>query len=383
MKIKNKVKKTIAILITTSIIVTTMLAGCTKQIEYTELGIPSAERFAQGKNARVVWDMKVWQDKLYIGGGDYGENTAPTDIWCYDFCSRSWNLSASVEDEAVIRFVEINNQLVVPGVDPKEDWSLGNYYILNDNNWTKKRNIVGAIHNFDMVMHKGMLFAGLGVETSPNSIYPKVHPVACSKDGGQTFEQVMLYKNGQEIDFLSKSSVVRTYEFLVCEDNLYAIVRIGEKDNTDEFGLFCYEQGKMNYVCDFSQKITLTKTGVSLFLSKAEFKGKTFVTTGHLYSTSDAQNYTRIDLDGKVVCDLLVKDNLLYALCFNKESTGKTIISVYQSSTGNLNDFTKTFSFEYDVAPISFEKHQSEFYIGMGERDEINDLAGMVLKVRI
>ena len=98
-------------------------------IVYTELGIPTSERYSEGVTARSPWDMATYENKLYIGSGDYDTNAGPVDMWCYDIDKKTWSNSGTVPEEEIDRFCVIDNKLVVPGIDPQEDWSLGNYYV--------------------------------------------------------------------------------------------------------------------------------------------------------------------------------------------------------------------------------------------------------------
>ena len=94
---------------------------------YTELGIPTASHYPEGTRARCPWDIIVWNENLYIGSGDYDSNAGPIDIWCYDKKENAWKNTGTVPDEEVYRFCIVNDTLIVPGIDPTEDWTYGNY----------------------------------------------------------------------------------------------------------------------------------------------------------------------------------------------------------------------------------------------------------------
>ena len=382
-----KVKKIIAFFLAACFLSLFTLAACDTKNEnnfYTELGIPSSEKHKQGVASRCVWDMKVFDGGLFIGGGDYDKNTGPTDIWRYDLKKQEWGLSGTVEDEAVLRFVEINDTLIVPGTDPKENWEFGNYYRFNGQSWDKVRNIDGGIHNFDMIKFGDKIFAGLGVNTDPELLFPLASPIACSTDGGQNFEEVELYKDGQPYRFRNKDIVVRTYEFLAFENTLYAVVRkiltqTDEETNVTETIegenlVFRYENDAFYYYSDFPSEIENAQPGVSMFNAKAEFKGKALFTTGYLYSTTDMKNYEKIAIGNLVVCDLLVENGVLYALCgIGSRQTGYYTVSVYKNTTGLTDGFTEVFKFDYYAPAISFEKYGDDFYLGIGNRAKVFD----------
>lgn len=147
-------------------------------ITYVELGIPTASRYSEGIRARCPWDMIVWNEKLYVGSGDYDSNSGPVDIWRYDTTKGVWENSGTVPDEEISRFCVIGDVLVAPGIDPTEDWTYGNYYKQDGEEWVKVRNISGGMHNFDMVEYNGSIFCGLGVASGE-------YPVVYSADDGK------------------------------------------------------------------------------------------------------------------------------------------------------------------------------------------------------
>ena len=236
MKLKHCLKITlcvIAILNMTSCSITKTIDSIT----YIELGIPTSERYSEGITARSPWDMAIYDNKLYIGSGDYNTNAGPVDMWCYDMDKNTWSNSGTIQEEEIDRFCVIDNKLVVPGIDPQEDWSLGNYYVLENEQWVKNRKIEGGMHTFDIVEYDGMLFAGLGVSRGS-------YPVVYSKDNGMTFENVVFYKDGQKLD-TTGSQKVRVYDLFVLQDKLYAVFMYGDSEIT--YDLYRYENGVFEY----------------------------------------------------------------------------------------------------------------------------------------
>jgi len=342
------------------------------------IGSPSATRFTQGEVARCVWDMHVFNGKLYIGGGDYDANTGPTDIWAYDLTSKEWKNSGSVPDEAVARFVEIDGKLVATGIDPEEDWRFGNYYTLTDNGWEKTRNLPNAVHNFDMVEYDGKLFAGIGVD---HGYYPLVYSV----DGGNSFETLKCYKEGVLVD-LEQYEYSRTYEFLEYKSNLYAIVVNVFKDLDEnqkrrfEMQVYKYQDGAMNFCADIIDTVKLISIGYKLFGGKAEFNDSVFISTDYLYASQDLRSFVKVALpNNERVSSFLIDNGKMYVLAFKYQDQTFTN-TIYESPNGT-SDFTKVYSFDYSVPAISFVKHGGDFYLGMGNRIEKNDCNGNVLLI--
>ncbi len=343
---------------------------CIDSIEYTELGNPSSERYLVGIRARCPWDMILWDNMLYIGSGDYDTNRGPIDIWRYNIQQGTWENSGAVPDEEVNRFCIINNSLVIPGTDPREDWDFGNYYMLENGEWKTVRSLPGGIHNFDMVEYNGKIFAGLGVNEGE-------YPIACSIDGGKTFEQVEMHKNGTAVD-TSGGEFIRVYDLFVYNNQLYAL--FSYKGDETSLDLYRYDNGVFVFDNQWYQKIHQKRYIGNIIGAKTEFKGKMFFTTGYLYATSDMADLTHIKFpNSEIVYDLYVDNDCLYALCGQRQSDGNYKISVWRNDGGEATDFIEIFNFIYSVPPISMVCSNGKFYIGIGGYTFENDKNGMIL----
>lgn len=351
------------------------LASCSTQqtvdsISYIELGIPTAQRYTEGVSARCPWDMAIFDDKLYIGSGDYDTNSGPVDMWCYDFDSETWSNSGTLLEEEIDRFCFIDGKLAVPGIDPQEDWSLGNYYVLDNNQWIKHRNISGGMHTFDIVEFNNMIFAGLGVSSGS-------YPIVCSTDGGKTFNPVPLQKNGKAIQ-TSGSQKVRVYDLFLFQNTLYAAFMYGDSEIT--YDLYRYENGVFEYDNQWYGKIHQNKFTNNIISGKAEFGDNMFFTTGYLYATEDMRNFTRITFpDSQTVYDICKGEKYLYALCGSKQDDGKYKISVYRNDGKSITNFHELFNFVYEVPPLSISCQDESFFIGMGNTNSTHDKNGMIL----
>lgn len=365
------------LMITLCVIAIVNMTSCsvTKTIDsiaYTELGIPTSDRYSEGTSARSPWDMAIYENKLYIGSGNYDTNAGPVDMWCYDIDKNTWSKSGTLPEEEIDRFCVIDNKLVVPGIDPQEDWSLGNYYVLDDNQWVKKRNIEGGLHTFDIVEYDGMLFAGLGVVKGS-------YPVVCSKDNGETFENVVFYKDGTELDTTSSQNV-RVYDLFVFKSKLYAVFMYGDSEVT--YDLYGYENGVFVYDNQWYGKVYQIKFTNTIITGKTEFKDKMYFATGYLHTTEDMENITCIVFpDSQTVYDICTDENYLYALCGSEQEDGMYKVSVYRSDGQTITNFYEIFNFVYEVPPLSIVCQNNDFYIGMGDTSIIRDKNGMILLV--
>ena len=372
-----KIKRLLSVLITLGIILG--LFSCNSKeadknadaTQYTELGIPNSQRYKTGTSARCPWELTVWEGKLFVGGGDYDTNAGPVDIWYYDLQEKSWVNSGEVPDEEVNRFAVIDGCLVAPGIDPKENGTLGNFYRFENDSWTTVKSIPGGLHCFDMVEYDGKIFAGLGVESGQ-------YPIAVSSDKGKTFSHVEMYKIGALVD-TSGSKNVRVYDLFLFNDNLYAAFLYGDTEIT--YDLYRYENGVFVFDNQWYNKIHQVNYNNYIIGGKAEYKGNMYFTTGHLYATDDMVNFTRVVFPSKqTVYDVCADENGLYALCGEKQSDGKYEISVWRNVGREVTEFDELFSFAYDIPPLSIACVDSDFYIGMGSR-LVSDKNGMILYI--
>jgi len=342
-----------------------------KYVEYRELGIPMAEAYPTNSKARCVWDMAIYEDQLFIGGGDYDTNAGPVDIQCFDLSEEAWEKSGTVPDEEVSRFCFINGCLTVPGTDPTGSWELGNYYRWNDGAWETLRVLPGGIHNFDLVEFDGLLFAGLGVMEGEM-------PIACSKDGGKTFSSVEMQKNGFPLETTGKQN--RVYDLFGLNGTLYAAFY--GFDTAVTYDLYRFDGEKFVFDNTWYGKIHQIQYSNNIIGGKAEYRGKMFFTTGYLYITEDMDEVWRIDFPhSETVYDLYAANGSLYVLCGEAIGNGQYKISVWENKSGEKDDFRKLFAFPYDAPPLSMVRHGGKFYIGIGDSSSENEKNGMVLCV--
>jgi hypothetical protein len=124
--------------------------------------------------ARHIWDLQVWRGRVYLGYGDWQNNLGPVTIWYYTptasafvsetVCVSETRPAAPVDEEAIDRYVVIDDDLYIPGTDPisTNSWKWGNFYRNDGTGWVKYRTIPCGIHTFDMASYGGALFAAIG-----------------------------------------------------------------------------------------------------------------------------------------------------------------------------------------------------------------------------
>ncbi|MBQ7768131.1 MAG: hypothetical protein IJ403_04535 [Oscillospiraceae bacterium] len=345
-----------------------------------ELGVVCDAWYGVGADANFAWDIKYWKGKIYRGAGDYDKNSGSTIIMAYNIEKHIWENTGSVSDEAVHSFIEIGGTLYVPGIDPREGWEQGNFYVLQeDGKWKQVRNLKNGIHNFDMIECGGKIFAGLGTETVGQT-------VAVSEDGGKTFKFVPLYKDGKLMD-LSGYKSSRTYEFVKYNGEVYALVRF-TLGFGGEWAVFRYADGKMHYLTN-GVKLLGSSTSRKYFGGEFEFDGACYIATGGLTVVTDfanQENWKQIPMPGgETVVDAFLRDGVIYTLAYaqNRNPSTHNVESyrtaIYKSTTGKEGSFQEVLSFDYTNTPMSFDWDGKHFYIGTGPGKE-SAKVGMILR---
>ena len=70
-----------------------------------DLGIPTKKYYPSNNIARCVWDMKIFNNKLYIGCGDYNNNSGPTPVLYTSLDDiGNWHEEGVLPDEQIGRF---------------------------------------------------------------------------------------------------------------------------------------------------------------------------------------------------------------------------------------------------------------------------------------
>lgn len=345
-----------------------------------ELGIPLSDRYPNEPKCRNVWDMAIFNNKLYIGSGDYNLNAGPIDVWYYDIKSKKWQTNATLPDEELSRFLLLDGKLAAPGIDPRDDWNWGNYYILNESGsgWDTIRKIPGGMHTFDMVSFQGELFAGIDVKKGGT-------PILSSQDNGVTYKTVPMKKDGALID-TTGAGVIRTNDFFVQKDNLYATFWYeNTRDKSLTYDLYRYENGEFVFFnAALNSKIKMLLLWNNLIGGKTVYKDTVFFATGFLYATNDMKDFTEIPFpNSETVWDLFSDGAGLYALCSKEKESGDYTVSVWKNETGLSQDFKEILQFDYPIPAISFVMTADVCYFGMGQKDGGNPMNGMVVQMKL
>ena len=181
-------------------------------LKVASIGFPTSP---YQKDAWKINELKIFQNRLYIGYGDYTVNTGPTDVLSYDLVKHEFHKEFTADDEAIDRYVVLDGKLAFPGVDATESWDFGNVYILTDKGWRKHRTVPRGLHVLDIVSFNKKWYACIGTLFDYGKGESEaIGAVISSTDEGATW----VFEYGTPSD---KNSVFRVGTMAVFKDRLY------------------------------------------------------------------------------------------------------------------------------------------------------------------
>ena len=345
--------------------------------ETTNIGKPADQSYSPKQViSRTPWDMIVDNGKLYIGGGDYNDNTGPVDVYCMDLETKEWSVSGTLNDEAIGKFVRINDIVYAPGFDSKGSNSFGNFYWLEDGQWQENRSIPGAAHNYDIVTYDNKLMFAIGTWTGGTS------PVKASEDHGQSFYDIPFYKDNINILESTEIHFMRVYEFFVNDNGLYCIFISSTDSSTQYYEFYKYENEAFHFVSTHKDaNIRIKAIKQEPIAAELFYEGKSYIAAHSLSRTSDFITSEELILPkNEIAIDLLIDDDILFVLCAElKEDHCYTRVYAYVYNSF----FYPLLSFESENIPISFAKNNNNFYIGVGQKGFDTEIIGSVLTVTV
>lgn len=329
---------------------------------YKDLGCPTKAYYPDNLVARCIWDMTIFENKLYIGCGDYVNNSGPTPVLYCDINDLgNWKVQSVLQDEQIGRFLLIDDKLTIPGFDPIGSPQIGTYYQLENSVWKTKFGILDGLHNFDLIKYDGKLFAGIGANRGTTPII--------ASENGKDFVRIPMYKNGESISTFG-GECIRTYNFYVLNDNLYASFWYENmEENKLVSEIYHYENGVFIFDNTLVGKLNtgLSCGNIPPKWTKATINNTLFITTGYLYYTKDMKEFNLINLPEYArTYDLYVYEDTLFILTASIDGEAYKI-TIYSTSTGKINDFKKETTFNFSVHPTSFVVNEDDFFISLGK----------------
>lgn len=357
--------------------------------------------------ARNLWDMAVFDGRLYLGSGNSNNeppasNAGPIQVWYYDASANTFDYDYTVDEEQIDQFVEIGDQLFIPGHDATSASGTGNIYAFDGSTWLHIDNLPDALHVYDVHEYEEQWFAAIGNDTSDGVV------VLSSSDQGQTWQRHYLPVAEQGENLLG---IARAWEFFeVGNDLLVSVLPPSRPEfaSADDTTIVYHIGASPVYRLNNSIEPQFEEmTGVDFFEGYANFEQGWIVArvahpvrygqftvylgvdtvTDHnwtpfgLFSVDEAYAVRQYTYGADVrVWDLIVEEGVLYALAAQETESG-WIVSVQK--TCDLNDWEETLRFNAPTFARSFALYNGDFYFGQGtEAAPLMEQAGDILRVQ-
>jgi hypothetical protein len=325
-----------------------------------KLGNPFSDKAVYGRN---VWDMQLFNGRIYMGHGDTNSNVGPVPIWSYSPSSQSFTNEYTAPEEQVGPFRIMNGQLYTPGNDAREGWELGSFYRLDSNGWVQKRTIPNALHIYDVALHNGIMFAAIGTDSTAGAV-PKV---MMSRDMGQTWTS-------------ATTEGGRCHNFFQFGGEIYAVTYLSNLQNPSWNNVVLRFDGTsfVNASFNSAKMIPDTPVGSRLRMVRTAMLGSQLLYVGGLIDNQSqwdgfalfaaptidtARRVTLPEATAKPY-DVLVRNNTAYVLASVRQANGQHTILVYSSQ--NATQWTELLRFTADTFARSFEELNGDFYFGLG-----------------
>lgn len=359
---------------------------CTDYLRLKSLSYPLSN---YREDSRKVNELFKQDNKLYIGSGDYGINTGPTPIVCYDLNNGKMINEFTVDDEAVMRIIYQNGNLMIPGADATEDWTFGNVYLKNDKTkqqWKKYRNIAKGLHIFDMAFYKDKLFCSSGSSFSfDENNQPAMGCIYASSDSAETWnlsymtsaddysvsrvDQLIPF-NGKLYAFMhrfyatEKRSLPEHFQSAIPGDSLRQLM-IMKSDPMGKNDFLSYDGQSWSYIdMIFDENIALISpwlfdNKILLECVQSEYAYSTdsrYPLIKSLYYTFDGEKTQKIELPFTKIIDSKQSNDKLYLLA---RINLQPVVAVFNKDLSfqilNLPD---------KIYPLSLEVSDQNLYIG-------------------
>lgn len=365
--------------------------------------------FSTPAYARNVWDMQVFDGKIYLGHGNSSNaepspNAGPIPIVYYnpqtsqfvtekvtytDPKTGKQSTEDATSEEQIDTFKILKGKLYIPGNDSKsEQWSFGNFYKLDGGQWNKYRNLPDGIHVYDMAYYHGKLLAAIGTDTAPK--------VLISDDNGENWKELAQIKG----------LGTRAYKFFEFKGTLYAAAILMPNNNIwgdqthllaidKKFNVTQQQVSGTNLLPGMTYVQTAGKTPYMKMGKTVVFRKQLAYIVGDVYN--DAQLAPKALIVTKNIADpartvtfpdthalptdIITRPNKTYVLTYTKQADGSYINRVYM--TKNLTKWTQILQFDQDTYAKSFEELNGDFYFGLGtDTKPVSESAGKILKVK-
>lgn len=408
-----------------------------------KLGSPARARYPEADQAyaRNVWDLTIYEDRLYIGAGNSSNrgpnpNAGPVPILSFDLSTQRFSEEGVVDEEQIDIFRTLDDQLVIPGHDATNRNTLNNWFgslhVRTAGSWEKRMNVPNGIHVYDLYDFEGHTYAALGTTGREPSLLvadglegdwqPAAPTNGFRKFGLFDFEETLYvsswisYDPGDQSEWLQEQ--LADEPAAVFLGVLKEVLARGDSDFFSSIYQLDGEQFEARR--DLYGRVFFPDTPVaseflvSRLIRPVPFNGKLVYIGGAAWNDHQTQPFGlyvahslaegRVDIVrveppiaekrpwpwSCIPWDLVTEGDELFALWSCKANL-KGDYQIFVKKTNDLKSWSTVVTFKYPTFARSFAKNGRDFYFGMGtgigpdpadpKTWELRDESGDLLKI--
>ena len=350
-------------------------------------------RPASGKTAvyaRNVWDMTLFENKIYIGVGSSSPNSGDTPVITLNPATNAYTREYVVKEEQIDRYEIINGTLYIPGHDyTVEAPRISQVYKKTGEIWGVVGQVQSMAHLFSLVEFGGKLYASGGNWSGNFSIF-------ASADNGTTWQGVGDSRFYRPDGTTIAGNGARHWLLMPLAGQLYSF-RYSYVDGTQQ------QFAKLNQTTGMFEPYFLPSSvfapGITGQVPRFRYRNPLYLSDGTalvqgvingndfqwspltLYHVTDmvAGGVRPIPVPEGVVFDHVLRGNTIYLCAWN--ATNKHNI-VYALNATNLTAApVEVLRFAAPTFARSFEEVNGSFYFGLGCGETTVPQTGEIWKV--
>ncbi|MGL5832639.1 MAG: hypothetical protein ACRC1Z_05320 [Waterburya sp.] len=349
-----------------------------------------------------VWDLQVFNGKVYVAGGSTQENTGPVNIWAYNPQTKSFAKEYTVDEEAIEHYKVFDNELYIPAADPRSK-NINKFYRRGLNNqWTKY-----SSDNIKLAHVRDLIKTDLGdILLVGSNANPSKSSIAITEDEGENFRKAGIDKNqlvfrqadGTKFILVDLNTFLSVFSY---QNKIYAPSSLlrDHENSSGKIAVYNFQSKKFEldknltndeFIPKQNIEVDGGKQGIDIIYriwNSIEFKNSlVYVVRSHSFSSSKYQKehmkslgiYIKPGLGITPITatfpdrnslgeDILIIDRELYVLTNTKISDSRFITYIYKADERKFpNAWEEVLHFESSNLARSFEYLNNSFYFGLG-----------------
>ena len=371
---------------------------------------------------RNIWDMAIYNNRLFIGYGNTTTNPGLIPLYSYDLNKEEWRFEENITSHAIEKIRIIDSTMYIPASDPVRGDRI-KFWTLQDTIWTMHEFLPNLAHVRDIIPYRKHLYL-LGNTRCPSEKKSTCSGVIRINSETGKVESGFLEDLLNQADSLYNPYWNWFFGAWIIHDKLIlpnAMFSFRDKENLiiKNNSFFVFDEDEVTWsafpksgqvVSDpnfFPNNSDNSDIPISLRpYESIEYDGRLFYNL-KTYSMSDSFYYqaynnsvgifTKSSLydEAKVINfenkktigeDLLIDEGILYALANEKLENNSFLISIFKHTSRDEDSekWTKVSSISSSNLGRSFAKYNNVFYIGLGANHEDTiGRAGEVIAVRV